>query len=86
MEQSKSKYETSIMIIPIRCYTCNKIIAGKWTAYVEKVKENGGDPNELEYLTNTTTKTAAGKALDSVGLVRPCCRAVFLGHVNMLKK
>ena len=74
------------MIIPIRCYTCNRIVAGKWTKYVERVRELGGDPKELEYLTSTTTRTAAGKALDELGLVRPCCRSLFLGHVDLLKK
>jgi DNA-directed RNA polymerase subunit N (RpoN/RPB10) len=74
------------MIIPIRCYTCNKILAGKWPVYVEKVRENGGDPKELEYLQSTTIKTASGKALDDLDLTRPCCRALFLGHVNLLKK
>lgn len=74
------------MIIPIRCYTCNRIVAGKWLSYVDKVKENGGDPKELEYLTTTTTKTAAGRALDQLGLTRPCCRALFLGHVDLLQK
>jgi DNA-directed RNA polymerase subunit N (RpoN/RPB10) len=74
------------MLIPIRCYTCNLIVAGKWERYVEKVKEHGGDSKELEYLTTTTVKTAAGKALDEVGLKRPCCRALFLGHVELLRK
>lgn len=74
------------MIIPIRCYTCNNIVAGKWLPYVEKVERYGGNPKELEYLTTTTTKTAAGRALDELNLVRPCCRALFLGHVDLLKK
>ena len=74
------------MIIPIRCPTCNTIVAGKWLKYVEKVKEYGGDPKELEYLTPTTQKSPAGKALDDLGLTRPCCRTLFLGHVDLLKK
>ena len=74
------------MIIPIRCYTCNRIVAGKWQLYVDKVKEYGGDSKELEYLSSVTTKTAAGKALDDLGMDRPCCRALFLGHVELLRK
>ena len=74
------------MIIPIRCYTCNRIVAGKWQPYVDKVKSYGGDAKELEYLTTATTKSAAGRALDDLGLTRPCCRALFLGHVDLLKK
>ena len=48
------------MIIPIRCISCNAVIAGKWLAYLEKVKKYRQDSGktEMEYLTATTTKTA----------------------------
>jgi DNA-directed RNA polymerase subunit N (RpoN/RPB10) len=48
------------MIFPIRCVSCNNVIAGKYIPYLEKVdqyrRETG--KTEMEYLTNTTTKTA----------------------------
>ena len=28
------------MIIPIRCFTCNKLIADKWEKYKKKLEEN----------------------------------------------
>jgi len=56
------------MIIPIRCYSCGKPIAHLWEEYVEKVKK-GED-----------TK----KVLDSLGLNKFCCRAQFLGHVDLI--
>lgn len=74
------------MIIPIKCFSCGSVIAGKWLAYLEKVnkfrKENG--KTEMEYLTATTIKTAEGKALDELKVVRPCCRRHFLTHVDLL--
>jgi DNA-directed RNA polymerase subunit N (RpoN/RPB10) len=53
---------------------------------LEKVKDNrkGTDKTEMEYLTATTTKTAEGKALDELNIVRPCCRRHFLTHVDLL--
>jgi DNA-directed RNA polymerase I, II, and III subunit RPABC5 len=74
------------MIFPIRCITCNNVIAGKYLPYLEKVKDNrkGTDKTEMEYLTATTTKTAEGKALDELNIVRPCCRRHFLTHVDLL--
>lgn len=74
------------MIIPIRCVTCNNVIAGKWAAYLDKVKEHrkSTGKTEMEYLTATTTKTAEGKALDELGLFRPCCRRHFLTHVDLI--
>jgi len=56
------------MIIPIRCYSCGKPIAQVWEKFVEQVKK-GEDPK---------------KVLDSLGLERFCCRAQFLGHVDLI--
>lgn len=74
------------MIIPIRCVSCNSVIAGKYLAYLDKVKDNRRETgkNEMEYLTATTVKTAEGKALDDLKVVRPCCRRHFLTHVDLL--
>lgn len=74
------------MIIQIRCISCNNIIAGKYLAYlalVEKNRKKDGK-TEMEYLTNTTTKTAEGKALDELNLKRVCCRRHFLSHVDLI--
>lgn len=74
------------MIFPIRCVTCNNVIAGKWLAYLEKVKEyrKVSGKTEMEYLTAVTTKTAEGKALDDLGVRRQCCRRHFLTHVDLM--
>ncbi len=74
------------MIFPIRCVTCNNVIAGKYLTYLDKVKENrkGTGKTEMEYLTSTTIKTAEGKALDELNIVKPCCRRHFLTHVDLL--
>jgi DNA-directed RNA polymerase I, II, and III subunit RPABC5 len=75
------------MLIPIRCVSCNTVIAGKWEPYLAKVKEYRKDMkqgDEMVYLTATTTKTAEGKALDDIGLKKMCCRRHFLTHVDLL--
>ena len=74
------------MIFPIRCVSCNNVIAGKYIPYLEKVKEYRRETGktEMEYLTNTTVKTAEGKALDELKILRPCCRRHFLTHVDLL--
>jgi len=75
------------MIIPIRCVSCNGVIAGKWEPYqklVEKYRKEMKQGNEMVYLTATTTKTAEGKALDDVGMKKMCCRRHFLSHVDLL--
>lgn len=74
------------MIIPIRCVSCNNVIAGKYEAYLKKVSEyrRESGKTDMEYLTATTVKTAEGKALDDLKVVRPCCRRHFLTHVDLL--
>jgi DNA-directed RNA polymerase subunit N (RpoN/RPB10) len=74
--------------IPIRCYTCNLPIAGKWLTFLELIKKfrkaDGRDEkDELQYLTQTTTKTAEGRAMDELGLTRECCRRHFLTHPGL---
>ena len=57
------------MIIPIRCFSCGKPIGHLWQKFKERVAK-GEDPK---------------KVLDDLGLERYCCRAVFLGHVDLLE-
>ncbi|KAH1010563.1 hypothetical protein HUJ05_004838 [Dendroctonus ponderosae] len=52
------------MIIPIRCFTCGKVIGNKWEAYLGLL--------QAEY--------TEGDALDALGLKRYCCRRMLLGH------
>jgi DNA-directed RNA polymerase I, II, and III subunit RPABC5 len=80
------------MIIPIRCFSCNNVIASKWIPYVEKVKEIKKDMTTkgqivhdgMQYLTTTTVKSAEGRALDELGVTRMCCRTHLLTHVDLI--
>jgi DNA-directed RNA polymerase subunit N (RpoN/RPB10) len=71
--------------IPIRCYTCNRPIAGKWKRFLDLVKKNRkadgrSEKDELVYLSGSTTVTAEGRAMTDVGLTQECCRRHFLTH------
>jgi len=57
------------MIIPIRCLSCGKPIAHLWKKYKDRVAK-GENPD---------------KVLDDLGVERYCCRAVFLGHIDLLE-
>lgn len=73
------------MIIPIRCFTCNNVLAGKWLTYLDKVKEySKNSSNEIPYLTHETKKSAHGKALDDIGITKECCRTRMLTHVDLM--
>jgi DNA-directed RNA polymerase subunit N len=57
------------MLIPIRCLSCGKPVSQLWESYSERIK-NGEDKK---------------KVLDEIGLKRYCCRALFLGHVDLFE-
>ena len=56
------------MIIPIRCWSCGKPIGHLWEDFQARVKK-GDDRKEI---------------LDELGLERYCCRAMLLGHVDLI--
>lgn len=76
------------MIIPIRCFTCGKVLANKWEDYVEKIEENEKQPKNTPPATTPHHHNFApdfkGKILDDLGIVKQCCRRHFLGHANII--
>mmetsp|Transcript_104058 Transcript_104058/g.204080 ORF Transcript_104058/g.204080 Transcript_104058/m.204080 type:complete len:84 (+) Transcript_104058:80-331(+) len=58
------------MIIPIRCYSCGKLIGNKWERYLQMLQS---EKSERE-------------VLDELGLNRYCCRRMMLTHVDLIEK
>jgi len=76
------------MIIPIKCFTCGKVLASKYNYYLKEVRkkkmENGEDLEKVKYLTSSNMlKSAEGEVLDTLGLTKMCCRRHFLTHVDI---
>ena len=76
------------MIIPIKCFTCCKVLADKYQFYVREVRkikiQLGEDPEKVVYLTKeNVSKTPEGQVLDNLGLKRMCCRRHMLTHVDI---
>lgn len=70
------------MIIPIRCFTCGKLIADKWTEYetkVNKLKEENPDINSLD-----SDNECIKEIFDELELNRYCCKRMFLSHVDLI--
>ncbi|XP_004630041.1 DNA-directed RNA polymerases I, II, and III subunit RPABC5-like [Octodon degus] len=57
------------LIIPVRCFTCGKIVGNKWEACLGLL--------QAEY--------SEGGALDALGLKRYCCHQMLLGHVDLIE-
>ena len=79
------------MIIPVRCFTCNKVISDKWVPFIEKVNEKKDKSSEtikdldIDYIDlKDPKKSIEGIVMDELGLHRYCCRRMFLGNVHWI--
>jgi len=77
------------MIIPIKCFTCGKVLADKYLYYISNVKKEKVSLNinkdNVMYLSEITTKkTPEGKILDKLQLNKICCRRHMLTHVDIV--
>ena len=58
------------MLIPVRCFTCGKLIADMYDDYQTKIR-SGENPE---------------KAMDAVGAERYCCRRMLLTTVETIQQ
>ena len=55
-------------MFPIRCYTCNAVVA----------------QHHREYCTRRRNGENGGSVLDAIGITRMCCRRMFISFVDSL--
>jgi DNA-directed RNA polymerase subunit N len=60
--------EAKRLIIPVRCFTCGKVVADKFEQFKRAVRQ-GEDPAVV---------------LDNLGLDRFCCRRMLLAHIDII--
>ncbi len=76
------------MIVPVRCFNCNKVLAHLWEPYQQMIQE-ATNAAALEKEKKTLVvgvkneKSAECQALDKLGIERYCCRAAMLGTLVM---
>ena len=56
------------MIIPVRCFSCGKVIGDRWEPFARRVA-GGESPKDV---------------LDDLGVTRYCCRRMLLSHVELI--
>jgi len=81
------------MIIPIRCFTCNKVIAHLWEEYLNRIQMSyinedikNNKKNRFIEIETLENKTIEGKILDEMNITRYCCRRMMLSHVDLCDK
>jgi DNA-directed RNA polymerase subunit N (RpoN/RPB10) len=80
---------TPVMIIPVKCFTCGKVLADKYRYYLAEVRKiklsRDLDVDKVIYLTaEYIDKTPEGEVMDSLGLTKMCCRRHMLTHVDII--
>lgn len=77
------------MIIPIRCFTCNRVLASKYKKYLEIISsetqnENiiSGDPD-----IDLSQENIYQKAFKEIGIEdRYCCKRHMISHIDLIDK
>jgi DNA-directed RNA polymerase subunit N (RpoN/RPB10) len=80
------------MIIPIRCFTCGRVmadIADFYESEKEKLKDatdkgDKGDKKEVDKIYKNFEKIHTGEILNKLGLKRYCCRRNLIANIDMM--
>ena len=56
------------MIIPVRCFSCGKVVGNKWEPFSQRV----------------AAREPPRDVLDDLGVERYCCRRMLLSHVELV--
>ena len=69
------------MIIPVRCFSCGKVIGSIYEEYRKRYDEykKAVDAGEKP-------KETPKQILDDLGVDRYCCRRMILSHVDLVKE
>ena len=67
-------YYYSFMLIPIRCFTCGKVIGNLWEKYEKMV-------NDMDHHHN---KNNMHTIFQKLGVRRYCCKRMLLTHVDFM--
>jgi len=57
------------MIIPVRCFSCGRVIGDKWEEFQERTEAHNEDAKDV---------------LDDLGVNSYCCRSLMLTHVDLI--
>ncbi len=76
------------MIIPVKCFTCGKVLGNKYRYYLKEVQKRkinkSMDTEKVLYLTaDFIDKTPEGEVMDELKLTKYCCRRHILTHVDI---
>lgn len=72
------------MIIPVRCFTCGRVMADI-VDYYENEKANIEENKKINKLYKNFEKIHTAHILDNLGLKRYCCRRNLIANIDMME-
>ena len=84
------------MIIPVRCFTCGKMLSDKYNYYNKELLRRkisnqtpevsqSDDPIVINITAKEVKKTVVGEIMDELGLTRDCCRKNMMTNINIIE-
>ena len=84
------------MIIPVRCFTCGKLLSDKYNYYNKELLRRKianqtpdvsqpDDPLVIDITAKEVKKTVVGEIMDELGLTRDCCRKNMMTNINIIE-
>ena len=79
VKKDRNHIGEGFMIIPVRCFTCGKIIGDAFEEYTKRyeIYKKALDAGE-------SPKETPKQILDELGIDRYCCRRMILTHVELI--
>lgn len=71
------------MIIPVRCFTCGKVVADKWMEFERRCNKINKDAVNNTETSNDEKISREGIIMNDLGITRMCCRTVMLTTVDI---
>ncbi len=66
------------MIIPVRCFSCGRVIASDYISFQNRIslirETEGREPTSEEI----------SQILDELGVKRYCCRRMIISHIDLI--
>ena len=76
------------MIVPVRCFTCAKVLSDKWRAFEARHKKalEASDAETPHNPESGLVGVATAKILDEMKITRLCCRRVMMTTVDAMHR
>ena len=80
MQGQRIKNHIGDEMIPVRCFTCGKVISNVWEDYKKRVDERKKEMETDEIMVEDMVEDI----LDELEVKRYCCRRMILSHKEMV--